>query len=49
MLLFGLEVKLHYGPSCSSVGRLVGLSVMHNFLKGQGVSLSFLLLGALVS
>ena len=30
-----LEVKLPYDPSCVSVGRSVGRSVCHYFLKGQ--------------
>ena len=35
-----LEVKLPCEPFCPSVGRLVGLSVCHNFFKGLEVSLA---------
>ena len=31
--------EIPYEPSCPSVGRLVALSVCHNFLKGQEVTL----------
>ena len=33
------NIPINYDPSCPSVGRLVGWSVCHNFLKGWEVTL----------